>query len=111
MISRPGAVAARRYGGGVVLTNLPLARTAIDADGASRTRAGLLGELFAGESTAVVLVHRGLVGATAEGLVLLPAGQVPPEARTAEDVDYLGRDGDQRVVAEIRTASARKTAE
>src|SRR5690625_7406093 len=73
MISRPGAVAARRYGGGVVLTNLPLARTAIDADGASRTRAGLLGELFAGESTAVVLVHRGLVGATAEGLVLLPA--------------------------------------
>lgn len=85
----------------MVLTNLPLARTAIDADGASRTRAGLLGELFAGESTAVVLVHRGLVGATAEGLVLLPAGQVPPEARTAEDVYYLGRDGDQRFVAVV----------
>lgn len=83
----------------MVLTNLPLARTAIDADGASRTRAGLLGELFTQGSTAVVLVHRGLVGATPEGVVLLPAAQVPPEARTAEDVYYLGRDDEQRFVA------------
>ena len=85
----------------MVLTKLPLARTAIDADGASRTRAGLLGELFADSSTAAVLVHRGLVGATAEGLVLLPAGRVPPEARTAEDVYYLGRDDDHRFVAVV----------
>ncbi len=83
----------------MVLLNLPLARTSIDADGAARPRPGLLAELRADDTTRVVLLHRGLVGAGEEGLSLLPAVAVPAEAWTPEQVHYLGRDGAERFVS------------
>lgn len=83
----------------MALTQLPLARTTIDADGASRARPGLLAELREDPGTRVVLVHRGLVGAGEDGLTLLPAVEVPAGAWTAEQVHYLGREGDARFVA------------
>ncbi|WP_152192955.1 NAD(+) diphosphatase [Georgenia satyanarayanai] len=83
----------------MALTQLPLARTTVDADGASRARPGLLTELRADPGTRVVLVHRGLVGAGEDGLVLLPATDVPTDAWTVEQVHYLGREGGTRFVA------------
>lgn len=88
-----------RYGAGVVLTQLPLARTTIDADGASRARPGLLAELRDDGATHVVLVHRGLVAADDAGLALRPVTDVPAGAWTADQVLYLGREGDTRYVA------------
>ncbi|WP_324652400.1 NAD(+) diphosphatase [Georgenia sp. H159] len=83
----------------MVLTKLPLARTTIDADGVARARPGLLGDLRADAATRVVVVHRGLVGAGEESLVLLPTSDVPAAAWTAGQVHYLGREGAERFVA------------
>lgn len=83
----------------MVLAKLPLARTTIDADGVARSRPGLLADLREDVATRVVVVHRGLVGAGEDALELLPAREVPADAWTAEQVHYLGREGQQRFVA------------
>ena len=83
----------------MILPNLPLARTDVDVDGASRTRPQLLAELAVEPATQVVLVHRGLVGAGESELTLLPAAQVPASAWTPERIYYLGRSGAERFVA------------
>ena len=89
-----------RYGAEVVLAQLPLARTTVDADGAARARPGLLTELRRDEATRVLLVHRGLLGvAQDDGLSLLPVADVPDAAWTADHVLYLGREGVTRYVA------------
>lgn len=83
----------------MILPNLPLARTTVDADAVSRNRPALLGELAADATTAVVLVHRGLIAVDDDGLVLLPAGALPADAWDAERMLYLGCDDDARYVA------------
>ncbi|WP_255303688.1 hypothetical protein [Georgenia sp. 311] len=84
----------------MVLAQLPLARTTVDADGAARARPDLLTELRRDDATRVVLVHRGLLGvAEDDGLSLLPVADVPDAAWTAEHVLYLGREGTARYVA------------
>jgi len=97
--ARRASTSRAGYGAGVVLTQLPLARTTIDADGAARTDPQLFDALRADPTTRVVLVHRGLVGAGGDGLTLLPAADVPGDAWGGERILYLGRDGGERFVA------------
>lgn len=73
--------------GGLPL-NLPLARSAVDRDYLSRDRPELFDELWADESTRVLVMHQGRVLLEDKLLLLLSVEKVP----TASFRVYLGRD-------------------
>lgn len=83
----------------VTLTDLPLARTTVDADAASRPAPGLFTELAADPGTRVLLVQGGLLGTNDAGLALFEVPQLPADAWQPERLLYLGRSEGLRLLA------------
>ena len=90
---------ARRYYGCVTLLNLPLARTTVDADAASRTQPGLFDHLAADPDTRVLLVQGSLLGLDDGGLALCNVADLPKGAWQPKQLLYLGRADGLRFLA------------
>lgn len=71
---------------------LPLARSTVDPDAASRAVEGLVSRLLADATTLVVLVQRGLVATRGVGLDLRAPAGIPGNVWSSDNVVYLGRD-------------------
>lgn len=83
----------------MTLQNLPLARTAVDADAVSRPLPTLLSDLAADPGTRVVVVQGGLLGVERDGLCLFEVSDLPTDAWQQERLLYLGRAEGMRFLA------------
>lgn len=83
----------------VALDNLPLARTAINADAKAREDPHLLHRLAEESTTRVLLVHRGRVATGEGGLILHRPAELPLTDWSPGRVCYLGREGPLRFVS------------
>lgn len=78
-----------------MLSNLPLARSAVDPDSDARRDPGLLGRLTADPTTLVVLVHHGQVATRPDGgLDVRRSTELPGSPWPPDHLGYLGRDDD-----------------
>ncbi|WP_120006185.1 NAD(+) diphosphatase [Nesterenkonia muleiensis] len=85
----------------MTLQNLPLARTTVDADAASRTLQGLFEELAADPATRVLLVQGSQLGVDAAGLALFDVSRLPHGGWQQQRLLYLGRADGMRLVASM----------
>lgn len=83
----------------MTLQNLPLARTTVDADAASRTAPDLLSSLAVDPGARVLLVSGSRLGVSSDGLALFRVSDLPAAALQEERVLYLGRADGVRFMA------------
>lgn len=83
----------------MILQNLPLARSAVDADAAARTTPQLFEDLAAEPATRVLLVQGSQLGTDGDGLALFKVSALPAGGWQPQRLLYLGRADGLRLVA------------